>query len=109
MTPEFTEFLQTFLVSAAPALTAIFGVVITCLSVGKKIYAAIADFRKDETLKELNQKVNSMLVENQRLNTFNRQLLIELTKIADCTDAKDVQKRLSNIRRKGDAADDKEV
>lgn len=109
MTPELTEYLQNFLVSAAPAITAILGVVITCISVGKKIYAAIADFRKDETLKELNQKVNSMLVENQRLNTVNRQLLVELTKIANYTDVKDVQKRLSNIRRKGDAEDDKEV
>lgn len=109
--PEFMEFLKTVLLPATPAITAILGIIFTGLGVAKKVSGMIADFRKDETLKELNRKVECMLAENQRLNTVNRQLIDQLTKIANYTDAKEVKKRLSNIRTQGENKDgtDKEI
>jgi regulator of replication initiation timing len=104
--PEFMEFLKTVLLPATPAITAILGIIFTALGFMKKVKGMIDEFRKDETLKELNRKVECMLAENQRLNTVNRQLIDQLTKIANYTDAKEVKMRLSNIRTKGENKDD---
>lgn len=106
ISPEFLEYFQTLILPAMPAITAIIGIAATAFTILKKVSGMIADFRKDETLKELRKDVESMLAENQRLNTVNRQLLDELTKIANYSDIKEAQKRLSNIRTRGINKDD---
>ena len=70
----------------APALTAVLGIVITMLTSISKTKAAIQEFKHDDYVKELTEKVEEVSAQNEDLIHCNKLLLEQLTKIKGYAD-----------------------
>ena len=83
--------LETFIEYASiwmPSLVAILGVVTTVLTCLSKTKETIDEFKKDKTLKEVNEKLKKVVSENDELIRCNKLLLDQITKIQGYADAK---------------------
>ena len=72
----------------APSLVAILGVVTTILVALAKTKEAFEKLNKDETLKEVKDRLIKLANENAELSRCNKLLLDEITKIKDYADLK---------------------
>ena len=71
----------------APALVAILGVVATIIKGLNECRAAINEFKNDQTLKEVSDKLTQLAQENKELQRCNKLLLEKITKIQGYADA----------------------
>ena len=78
--------LATILAIWAPSMTAILGVVATIVYALGKTRDAFDKLNKDETLRELRDKLDVVIGENKELIRCNKLLIDELTKIRDYAD-----------------------
>ena len=75
------ELIMPIIVAAAPALTAILGIIFT---VGK----ALKSFKADTTLIDISNKLTVLSAENRELTRTNKLLLDRITKIENYADIK---------------------
>lgn len=78
---NFAEILVEYISIWAPALVAIFGTVFTGFTAIKEILKAIREFKDDTTIKEIKEKLDTVLKENRELAKANRKLLDKVTNV----------------------------
>jgi gas vesicle protein len=80
---EIIEIIVQYVSIWAPSLVAILGVVATVIGAINKSKAALEEFKKSDTLKDLASELKTSISENQELRYQNSLLLDEITKIKD--------------------------
>lgn len=85
---EFLEIIMQYVSIWAPSLVAIFGTVTTVLLAISKLKSAIDTFKDEQTIKELNKKLEVLAKENAEIVHCNKLLLDQITKIQGYADHK---------------------
>lgn len=75
-----TELLN-FLVQIAPAVAGVLATVFSAIMAISKVSAMIAEFKQSNELKQNNEAIHQLLLDNRQLKKMNEKLLVELTKI----------------------------
>lgn len=69
------------IITIAPSIASIFGVLISVILTIRKVASTIADFKQSNELKENNELTTKLLKDNEQLKKLNEKLLVELTNI----------------------------
>lgn len=69
------------IITLAPSIASILGVVISVILAIKKVADTIAEFKQSNELKENNELTTKLLKDNEQLKKLNEKLLVELTNI----------------------------
>lgn len=85
---EILELIVEYVAIWAPSLVAILGTITTVLLALNKCKDAILEWKNDQTLKDVKDKLTIISQENEELVRCNKLLLEELTKIQGYADAK---------------------
>ena len=73
--------LVNFLVQIAPAVAGVLATVFSALMAISKVSKMISEFKQSNELKQNNDAIHQLLLDNQQLKKMNEKLLVELTKI----------------------------
>ena len=73
--------LVNFLVQIAPAVAGVLATVFSALMAISKVSKMISEFKQSNELKQNNDTIHQLLLDNQQLKKMNEKLLVELTKI----------------------------
>ena len=69
------------IVTIAPSIAGILGMLFSFIMAIKKVSEIIADFKQSNELKQNNEQISALLKDNASLKKLNKQLLVELTKM----------------------------
>lgn len=69
------------IISILPALSGVIATVVSAFLAISKIAKMVREFRQSNELKQNNEAIHQLLVDNQQLKKMNEKLLVELTKI----------------------------
>ncbi len=69
------------IITLAPSVASILGVVISVILAIKKVADTITEFKQSNELKENNELTTKLLKDNEQLKKLNEKLLVELTNI----------------------------
>lgn len=69
------------IITLAPSIASILGVVISVILAIKKVADTISEFKQSNELKENNELTTKLLKDNEQLKKLNEKLLVELTNI----------------------------
>lgn len=69
------------LVSILPALSGVLATVVSAFLAISKVAKMVREFKQSNELKQNNEAIHQLLVDNQQLKKMNEKLLVELTKI----------------------------
>lgn len=69
------------IVTIAPSIGGIIGIVVSILLSIRKITTMINEFRQSNELKKNNEQIEALLKDNENLKKMNEKILVELTRI----------------------------
>lgn len=69
------------IVTIAPSIAGIIGMIFSFIVALKKVSDIINDFRQSNELKNNNEQITKLLSDNAQLKKMNEKLLVELTRI----------------------------
>lgn len=69
------------IVTIAPSIAGIVGMIFSFILALKKVTSIINDFRQSNELKNNNEQISKLLADNAQLKKMNEKLLVELTRI----------------------------
>ena len=69
------------IVTIAPSIAGIIGMIFSFIVALKKVTSIINDFRQSNELKKNNEQITQLLADNAQLKKMNEKLLVELTRI----------------------------
>ena len=72
----------TFIITIAPSLGGIIGIIVSVILSIKKITNVITEFKQSNELKKNNEQISALLKDNAQLKKMNEKLLVELTRVA---------------------------